>query len=536
MVCWSSKKKNCVSISTVKSEYVAVSSCYAQVLWMRTQLTDYGFFYDKVPIYCDSKIAIAISCNPVQHTRTKHIDVRLLGLVRQCFSILASCYKVCIHMGRSYLTATDRLLDKFIGWKKTWLCLSHCLSFLQEADTIGFVSGCGPPENLHQWRMCGSLTAFHYSGYSLQITEAYAALRNDRNAEDTLSKLLQMGTVAEYESKFVILANRVMGISTILLKLFYISGLKPALQCALLMLNPTTLDEAFSLVRATKARITNLQILKILKSNPSTLGEAFFRARITDARVEDENSQAVDTIVGDQKDPDVKDKQELKSMFEKQAGVERFDLIQTFHVCKQKEEKSISSYVLKMKGYVEQVEHLGYVLPQDISVGLILNSLTSDFVDFVRNYNMHNMRKTIGESHALLIEYETGLPKKATTPQVLAIQGGRLQDSNKKLQNAKGNGKGKGKGNDKLVYTHKPKNLKPSAKEHPTKDDVCHHCKEVGHWKMNCLVYFAELMKKKKQVGIANSSGEYYLERESKIKKRGLLLWVSCEADTWGTG
>ncbi|GJW68387.1 retrovirus-related pol polyprotein from transposon TNT 1-94 [Tanacetum coccineum] len=46
------------------------------VLWMRTQLTDYGFFFDKVPIYCDSKSAIAISCNPVQHTRTKHIDVR----------------------------------------------------------------------------------------------------------------------------------------------------------------------------------------------------------------------------------------------------------------------------------------------------------------------------------------------------------------------------------------------------------------------------------------------------------------------------
>nr|GEZ39713.1 hypothetical protein [Tanacetum cinerariifolium] len=59
-----------------KSEYVAVSSCCAQVLWMRTQLTDYGFFYDKVPIYCDSKSAIAISCNQVHHTRTKHIDVR----------------------------------------------------------------------------------------------------------------------------------------------------------------------------------------------------------------------------------------------------------------------------------------------------------------------------------------------------------------------------------------------------------------------------------------------------------------------------
>nr|GFB39661.1 hypothetical protein [Tanacetum cinerariifolium] len=66
---------NCVSISTVESEYVAVSSCCTQVLWMRTQLTDYGFFYDKVPIYCDSRSAIAISCNSVQHTRTRHIDV-----------------------------------------------------------------------------------------------------------------------------------------------------------------------------------------------------------------------------------------------------------------------------------------------------------------------------------------------------------------------------------------------------------------------------------------------------------------------------
>nr|GEW28480.1 retrovirus-related Pol polyprotein from transposon TNT 1-94 [Tanacetum cinerariifolium] len=63
LVCWSSKKQNYVSIFTAESEYVAVSSCCAQVLWMRTQLTNYDFFYDKVPIYCDSKSAIAISCN-----------------------------------------------------------------------------------------------------------------------------------------------------------------------------------------------------------------------------------------------------------------------------------------------------------------------------------------------------------------------------------------------------------------------------------------------------------------------------------------
>nr|GEV29863.1 hypothetical protein [Tanacetum cinerariifolium] len=130
--------------------------------------------------------------------------------------------------------------------------------------------------------------------------------------------------------------------------------------------------------------------------------------------------------------------EELKSMFEKQARVERFDLIQTFHACKQEEGKSVSQYVLKMKGYVEQLKCLGYMLPQDLSVGLILNGLTSDFARFVRNYNMHNMGKTIGELHAMLIEYEKGLPRKAATAQVMAIHGGRIQKANKKSQNAKG--------------------------------------------------------------------------------------------------
>nr|GEZ20297.1 hypothetical protein [Tanacetum cinerariifolium] len=59
-----------------QAEYVSLYACCAQVLWMRTQLTDYVFHFDKIPMYCDSKAAIAISCNPVQHSRTKHIDVR----------------------------------------------------------------------------------------------------------------------------------------------------------------------------------------------------------------------------------------------------------------------------------------------------------------------------------------------------------------------------------------------------------------------------------------------------------------------------
>nr|GEY84907.1 retrovirus-related Pol polyprotein from transposon TNT 1-94 [Tanacetum cinerariifolium] len=74
-VSWSSKKQDCTVLSTAKAEYVSLSACCAQVLWMRTQLMDYGFPFKKIPIYCDSKSAIAISYNPVQHSRTKHIVV-----------------------------------------------------------------------------------------------------------------------------------------------------------------------------------------------------------------------------------------------------------------------------------------------------------------------------------------------------------------------------------------------------------------------------------------------------------------------------
>nr|GFA15076.1 retrovirus-related Pol polyprotein from transposon TNT 1-94 [Tanacetum cinerariifolium] len=71
LVSWSSKKQDCTALSTAEAEYVSLSACCVQVLWMRTQLTDYGFHFNKI----HSKSAIAISCNPVQHSRTKHIDV-----------------------------------------------------------------------------------------------------------------------------------------------------------------------------------------------------------------------------------------------------------------------------------------------------------------------------------------------------------------------------------------------------------------------------------------------------------------------------
>ncbi|GJV93200.1 hypothetical protein Tco_1541013 [Tanacetum coccineum] len=57
-------------------EYIAMSGCYARILWMRLQLTDYGFAFNKILMYCDNHSAIALCCNNVQHSRSKHIDIR----------------------------------------------------------------------------------------------------------------------------------------------------------------------------------------------------------------------------------------------------------------------------------------------------------------------------------------------------------------------------------------------------------------------------------------------------------------------------
>nr|GEV21344.1 hypothetical protein [Tanacetum cinerariifolium] len=98
---WMSKKQNCTAMSSAEAEYVALSASCAQVMWMRTQLQYYGFNYNKISLYCGDKLvswsskkqdctsmsfaeaeyvslsaSIAISCNLVQHSRTKHIIVR----------------------------------------------------------------------------------------------------------------------------------------------------------------------------------------------------------------------------------------------------------------------------------------------------------------------------------------------------------------------------------------------------------------------------------------------------------------------------
>jgi hypothetical protein len=75
LISWSSKKQNSVALSTTEAEYVAIGSYCAQLIWIRQALKDYGYTMNQVPLLCDNESAIKITCNPCEHSRTKHIDI-----------------------------------------------------------------------------------------------------------------------------------------------------------------------------------------------------------------------------------------------------------------------------------------------------------------------------------------------------------------------------------------------------------------------------------------------------------------------------
>nr|GEX69295.1 retrotransposon protein, putative, unclassified [Tanacetum cinerariifolium] len=76
LVSWLLKRQKSAAISSMEAKYIALSGCCAQVFWMRSYLTDYGLRFNKIPMYCDNKSAIDLCYNNVQHSRSKHIDIR----------------------------------------------------------------------------------------------------------------------------------------------------------------------------------------------------------------------------------------------------------------------------------------------------------------------------------------------------------------------------------------------------------------------------------------------------------------------------
>jgi hypothetical protein len=76
LVSWASKKQNSVALSTAEAEYIAAGHCCVQLLWIRQTLRYCDYKLSKVPLLCDNESAIRMADNPIEHSRTKHIDIR----------------------------------------------------------------------------------------------------------------------------------------------------------------------------------------------------------------------------------------------------------------------------------------------------------------------------------------------------------------------------------------------------------------------------------------------------------------------------
>jgi hypothetical protein len=127
LVSWASKKQNSVALSTAEVEYIIAGHCCAQLLWMRQTLKDHGYKLSKVPLLCENESAICMADNLVEHSRTKHINIR--------YHFLRD------HQQRgdieiAYVNTKDQLVDIFTKPldKKTFSKLRNVLNILDSRN------------------------------------------------------------------------------------------------------------------------------------------------------------------------------------------------------------------------------------------------------------------------------------------------------------------------------------------------------------------------------------------------------------------
>ncbi|KAK8977455.1 hypothetical protein V6N11_008370 [Hibiscus sabdariffa] len=165
--------------------------------------------------------------------------------------------------------------------------------------------------------------------------------------------------------------------------------------------------------------------------------------------------------------------QNLKEIYEGQARQERYETSKALFQCKMTEGTPVGAHFIKMMGYVQTLEKLGFPLKNELAIDLILQSLPG-----------------------MLRTAESDMKKDGSKSILLVREAKR---NGKKVAKSKGSGKTKAKGKNVL----KPKGA-------ISKDGKCFHCNKSGHWKRNCPVYLEEV-KKAKAVG-ASVSGIYVID------------------------
>ncbi|KAK9004411.1 hypothetical protein V6N11_002212 [Hibiscus sabdariffa] len=193
--------------------------------------------------------------------------------------------------------------------------------------------------------------------------------------------------------------------------------------------------------------------------------------------------------------------QNLKEIYEGQARRERYENSKALFQCKMSEGSLVGAHVIKMMGYIQMLEKLGFPLNDELAIDVVLQSLLDSFNQFVLNFNMNEINKTLPQLLGMLRTAESKM-KKGGSKSILMVREARRKG--KKAAKSKDIGKTKRKGKNAL----KPKGG-------ISKEGMCFHCEKPGHWKRNCHVYLEEV-KKAKAVGASGTAHE----KESSSRRR----------------
>ncbi|KAK8593576.1 hypothetical protein V6N12_045653 [Hibiscus sabdariffa] len=204
--------------------------------------------------------------------------------------------------------------------------------------------------------------------------------------------------------------------------------------------------------------------------------------------------------------------QNLKEIYEGQTRQERYETSKALFQCKMSEGSSVGAHVIKMMGCIQTLEKLGFALNDELATDVILQSLPDSSNQFVLNFNMNEINKTLPQLLGMLRTAESNM-KKGRSKSVLMLR--VAKEKGKKVAKSKGSGKTKPKGKEAL----KPKGG-------VNKDGKCFHCGKTGHWKRNCPIYLEDV-KKAKAVG-ASVSGIYVIDVHVSTSSSSWVLDTGC--------